>query len=183
MIMYVCMHQHTHTHTYTHVHTYTHTHTHKYPYMYTHARTHACTHTSGETVGLNCLCSSMMILKQTSPFSSFSVSSNENITDRVDCMKQARQQNHLITQNCTQRTLETLELSDLRYYIVPDALSSYSLNNNLCCAVIMQYALIHNTMCLWVHNIATRDVTFTYCLRWSVDGNLWINSSTSFLRS
>ncbi len=47
-------------------------------------RTHT-THTSGETGGLNCLCNSMMILKQTRPFSSFSVSSNENITDKVGC--------------------------------------------------------------------------------------------------
>ena len=43
------------------------------------------THTSGETGGLNCLCNSIMILKQTRPFSSFSVSSNENITDKVGC--------------------------------------------------------------------------------------------------
>ena len=67
----------------------------------THAQTHHTlshtvrgthpTHTSGETGGLNCLCNSMMILKQTRPFSSFSVSSNENITDKVGCMKQTRQ--------------------------------------------------------------------------------------------
>ena len=64
-----------------------HTNTLHSPTCSTYVCTHP-THTSGETGGLNCLCNSMMILKQTRPFSSFSVSSNENITDKVGCIKQ-----------------------------------------------------------------------------------------------